>query len=113
MRRTATADVEFGGRRITRGDKVILWYASANRDEAMFDRADLVEVDRPNARRQLSFGFGIHRCVGARLAEAQIQILLEEMLTRGLSIDHSAQPVRAATAFVNGYASLQSALKRR
>ena len=84
MRRTATRDVEFRGKTIRKGDKVVLWYNSGNRDEAVFPDGDRFLVDRPNARRHLSFGYGIHRCVGARLAELQLQILLEEMLQRDL-----------------------------
>jgi cytochrome P450 len=87
MRRTALADVEFRGHQIKAGDKLILWYASANRDEAMFDDGARFRTDRPNARRHLSFGHGIHRCVGARLAELQLQILMEEMLNRRLRVE--------------------------
>ena len=68
MRRTATADTELEGQQIAAGDKLILWYISANRDECVFEDADTILVDRPNARRHLAFGHGIHRCVGARLA---------------------------------------------
>lgn len=84
MRRTALEDVEFKGHQISKGDKVVLWYISANREEEVFPDGDHFLVDRANARRHLSFGYGIHRCVGARLAELQLQILLEEMLKRNL-----------------------------
>lgn len=86
MRRTATADTEVGGQRIAQGDKVVLWYISANREEAVFPEGERFIADRPNARRHLSFGYGIHRCVGARLAELQLQILLEEMVARDLRV---------------------------
>jgi len=87
MRRTALEDIEFKGHLIRKGDKVVLWYLSANREEELFPQGDLLQVDRPNARRHLSFGHGIHRCVGARLAELQLQILLEEMLRRNLRVE--------------------------
>lgn len=87
MRRTALEDVEFKGHLIRKGDKVVLWYLSANREEELFPQGDMLQVDRPNARRHLAFGHGIHRCVGARLAELQLQILLEEMLRRNLRVE--------------------------
>ena len=87
LRRTALEDIEFKGHLIRKGDKVVLWYLSANREEELFPQGDLLQVDRPNARRHLSFGHGIHRCVGARLAELQLQILLEEMLRRNLRVE--------------------------
>ena len=75
MRRTAVKDVEFRGRKIGKGDKVVMWYVSGNRDGEVFDRPDEFIVDRPNARRHISFGYGIHRCMGSRLAEMQLCIL--------------------------------------
>lgn len=86
MRRTAVEDVDFRGHKIRKGDKLVLWYISANRQEDVFPEGDKFLVDRPNARRHLSFGYGIHRCVGARLAELQIQILLEEMIKRDMRV---------------------------
>ncbi|MEQ9663883.1 MAG: cytochrome P450, partial [Parasphingopyxis sp.] len=87
MRRCALSDHNLFGHEIKQGDKVIMWYLSANRDESVFERPDEIIVDRENARRQLSFGYGIHRCVGARLAELQIRILLEEMAKRRLRVN--------------------------
>src|SRR3546814_19866972 len=87
MRRTATADCELSGQRIAAGDKLALWYISANRDEAVFPDADRLDLSRANARRHLSFGHGIHRCVGARLAELQLRILLEELMKRRLQVN--------------------------
>jgi cytochrome P450 len=72
-------DTEIEGVQMKKGDKVVMWYLSANRDESVFKDADMVIVDRENARRHLSFGYGIHRCVGARVAELQLTTLLEEM----------------------------------
>ncbi len=113
MRRTATRDTELMGRSIKAGDKLALWYLSANRDESVFgDDADSIRVDRPNARRHLAFGHGIHRCVGARLAEMQIAILLEEMANRRMRVNVLAEPERVAACFVHGYRSLPVEISR-
>jgi cytochrome P450 len=106
MRRLATQDAELNGQRIRAGDKVVLWYISANRDETVFENPDTIIVDRPNARRHLAFGHGIHRCVGARLAELQIGILLEEMAKRRLRPNVVGAPERVAACFVHGYRKL-------
>jgi cytochrome P450 len=103
MRRNATRDVEVGGQQIKAGDKVVLWYVSANRDESVFADADSLDITRENARRHLSFGYGLHRCVGARLAELQVRILLEEMRERRMRVTVLAEPERVAQSFVNGY----------
>ncbi len=100
MRRTALEDVEFKGHRIRKGDKLVLWYVSANREEGLFPAGDLFLVDRPNARRHLSFGYGIHRCVGARLAELQLQMLIEEMLRRDIRLEAAGYVDRAAHPFL-------------
>ncbi|RYE04174.1 MAG: cytochrome P450 [Sphingomonadales bacterium] len=103
MRRTATQDTELAGQKIREGDKLALWYVSANRDESVFPNADKLIVDRENARRHLAFGHGIHRCVGARLAELQIGILLEEMAKRRLRVNVTGEVERVAACFVHGY----------
>ncbi|MEO0441512.1 MAG: cytochrome P450 [Pseudomonadota bacterium] len=102
MRRTAVEDTEFRGHKFRKGDKIVLWYISANRDEAIFDDAGKFLADRENARRHLSFGYGVHRCVGARLAELQIQILLTEMTKRKMKIELAGDIVRADNSFVHG-----------
>lgn len=112
MRRTATEDTVLGGRLIREGEKVVLWYNSANRDEAVFADADRFDVRRTNARRHLSFGFGIHRCVGARLAELQLFILIEEMLNRGMNVETLHAPVRIPSPFANGYRKQMVLLNR-
>ena len=112
MRRNATADAELDGKQIAAGDKLILWYISANRDESVFENADTILVDRPNARRHLAFGHGIHRCVGARLAELQISILLEEMAKRRMRINVLGEPERVAACFVHGYRKLPVEISR-
>ncbi len=112
MRRTALQDHDLFGAPIKAGDKLGLWYLSANRDENVFDNPDKLIVDRENARRHLSFGYGIHRCVGARLAELQIRILLEEMAKRRLRINVVQEPERVAACFVHGYRSMMVELSK-
>src|SRR3954466_8292107 len=82
MRRTATQDTEIGGKQIKAGEKVIMWYISGNRDEEVIERPNDFIMERAPPRKHLSFGFGIHRCVGNRLAELQLKVLWEEILTR-------------------------------
>ncbi len=104
MARTATQDTQLHGHRIREGDKIAMWYISANRDREVFgDDADDFVVDRANARRHLAFGHGIHRCVGARLAELQVGILMEEMAERRMRVNVLREPERVAACFVHGY----------
>ncbi|MES2442970.1 MAG: cytochrome P450 [Pseudomonadota bacterium] len=112
MRRTATQDTEVEGQKIREGDKLALWYLSANRDESVFPDAGKIIVGRENARRHLAFGHGIHRCVGARLAELQIGILMEEMAKRRLRVNVLAEPERVAACFVHGYKQMRVELSR-
>ena len=112
MRRTATEDTELFGHSVKALDKLILWYISANRDEKVFERPDDIIVDRSNARRHLAFGHGIHRCVGARLAELQIQILLEEMAKRRLRVHVTGEMERVNACFVHGYRKMNVELER-
>jgi cytochrome P450 len=112
MRRTATRDTELMGQKIAEGDKLVLWYLSANRDASVFDNPDAIRVDRDNARRHLAFGHGIHRCVGARLAELQIGVLMEEMAKRRLRANVVGEPERVAACFVHGYKKLPVELSR-
>jgi len=103
MRRTALEDTEVGGKQIRKGEKVLMWYVSGNRDEDHFTRPDEVWIERPMVRRHLSFGFGIHRCVGNRLAELQLKILWEEILDRYDRIEVLEEPQRLPSSFVKGY----------
>ena len=113
MARTALRDTELAGQNIAAGDKVVMWYISANRDESVFgDNADDYQVDRPNARRHLAFGHGIHRCVGARLAELQVSILLEEMAKRRMRVNVTGAPERVPACFVHGYKQLPVEIER-
>lgn len=112
MRRTATADAELFGHQIKKGDKLILWYISANRDEEVFSDPDKVILDRENARRHLSFGYGIHRCVGARLAELQLKILMEEMHKRRMRVNVTGKVERVRANFVHGFRKMEVTLEK-
>ena len=106
MRRTALQDIELAGKQIKKGDKLAMWYLSGNRDEAAIDQPDQFIIDRARPRQHLSFGFGIHRCVGNRLAELQLKILWEELLKRFAVIEVMGEPVRVRSAFVRGFSQL-------
>ncbi|WP_027578782.1 cytochrome P450 [Bradyrhizobium sp. Ai1a-2] len=106
MRRTALADIEFRGKKIRKGDKVAMWYVSANRDEDAIEKPYDFSIDRERPHRHLSFGFGIHRCVGLRLAELQLKIIWEEILKRFGRIEVVGEPKRVYSNFINGYETL-------
>ena len=106
MRRTALCDTELAGKQIKQGDKVIMWYLSGNRDEAAIDKPNEFIIDRARPRQHMAFGFGIHRCVGNRLAEMQLKILWEEILERFPAIDVVAEPRRVRSPFVRGFTQL-------
>ncbi|HXC54335.1 MAG TPA: cytochrome P450 [Rhizomicrobium sp.] len=106
MRRTALEDIELGGKHIKRGEKVIMWYVSGNRDEEAIDRPDEFVIDRERPRQHVSFGFGIHRCVGMRLAEMQLRIMWEEILKRFPRIAVVGEPRRMNSNFVKGFEAM-------
>jgi len=106
MRRTASRDIEFGGKRIRRGEKVVMWYLSGNYDDTVIEDADQFIIDRSNPRHHISFGFGVHRCMGNRLAEMQLRILWEEIMQRFHAVEVVGEPVRVRSNFVRGYKSL-------
>ena len=106
MRRTALQDAEIGGKRIAKGDKVVMWYISGNRDDEVIDRPNEFIIDRPNSRHHLSFGFGIHRCMGNRVAEMQLRVLWEEILKRFKKVEVMGEPVRLRSNFVRGITEL-------
>ncbi|MGY8711714.1 cytochrome P450 [Bradyrhizobium sp. 18BD] len=106
MRRTALADFEFRGKQIKKGDKVVMWYVSGNRDEEAIEKPYDFIIDRARPRTHLSFGFGIHRCVGLRLAELQLKIIWEEILRRFDHIDVVGEPKRVYSSFVKGLETL-------
>ena len=113
MRRTATADIEIGGKTIRAGDKVILWYVSGNRDETAIERPNAFIIDRPRPRHHVSFGFGIHRCVGMRLAEMQLKVVFEEILARFPRIEIAGEPERLKSVFLRGFRRLPVRIERR
>jgi cytochrome P450 len=113
MRRTAKEDIVFQGKHIKKGDKVVMWYVSGNRDDEVIERPDDYIVDRENPRRHIAFGFGIHRCVGNRLAELQLQIIWEEIFKRFPVIEVVGEPVRTYSTFVKGYEHLDVVIPKR
>ena len=106
MRRNCVADTQVGDKLIRAGDKVVMWYVSGNRDESQFEDADRLIIGRPNARSHVSFGYGIHRCMGNRLGEMQLRILWEELLARFHRVEVVEEPTRICSNFVKGYASM-------
>jgi cytochrome P450 len=102
MRRNAIADTIVGGKTIKKGDKVVMWYVSGNRDETEIERPNEFIIDRANPRHHLSFGFGIHRCMGNRVAEMQLRIVWEEILKRFPRIEMVGEPTRLKSNFVHG-----------
>jgi cytochrome P450 len=113
MRRTATRDFEFEGKQIRQGDRVVMWYVSGNRDEDMIADADQLIIDRDRPRRHLSFGFGLHRCLGERLADMQLRIVWEEILKRFGRIEVVDEPKRVFSSFVKGYETLNVRISAR
>ncbi len=106
MRRLAKVDTELGGQKIKAGDKVIMWYVSGNRDERFMKNPDVFDIERDDVRRHLSFGFGIHRCMGNRLAELQLRILWEEILKRFKRVEVVGEPERTVSSFVHGFTAM-------
>ena len=113
MRRTATRDVELGGKTVKQGDKLAMWYVSANRDASVFDDADDFIIDRESPKPHLSFGWGKHFCMGSRLAELQLRVLWEEILERFEMVEVVGEPTRVKSSFVKGYHDLPVQLHPR
>ena len=113
MRRTALTDFEFGGKTIRKGEKVVMWYVSGNRDETAIERANEFIVDRERPRQHVSFGFGIHRCVGMRLAEMQLRVVWEEIFKRFPRIEIVGEPVRLKSCFLRAIRSMQVRIPAR
>ena len=107
MRRVATRDIEIGSKTVKKGDLVVMWYISGNRDETVIDNPNAYMIDRARPRHHLSFGFGVHRCVGNRVAEMQLTIIWEEILKRFPRIEVVGEPVRTYSSFVHGFESMQ------
>lgn len=102
MRRTALEDIELGGQHIKKGDKVVMWYLSGNRDESVFEDPEKLIIDRPNARAHVAFGFGVHRCMGNRMAEMQLRVLWEEIMKRFHKVEIVGDVVRLPNNFIRG-----------
>ena len=113
MRRTAPRDSELGGKSIRKDDQLLMWYLSGNRDEDVFENADALDIERPNASHHLSFGYGVHFCMGSRLAEMQLRVLWEEILQRFERIDVQEEPTRTLSSFVKGYTHLPVVVTRK
>ena len=106
MRRTAKQDTDLGGKQIRTGEKVVMWYVSGNRDEDVIEDPEAFRIDRPNARHHLSFGFGVHRCMGNRLAEMQLRIVWEELSKRFRMVELVGEPVRVRSNFIRGFSDM-------
>jgi cytochrome P450 len=113
MRRTALKDYEIGGKTIKTGQKVAMWYVSGNRDDEVIERPNDYIIDRDRVRQHLSFGFGIHRCVGNRLAELQLKIIWEEILARFPKIEVVGSPTFVNSSFVKGYEKMKVVIPTR
>ena len=112
MRRTATRDVELHGQKIKKGEKVVLWFVSGNYDDTVIERPNDFWIDRPSVRNHLSFGAGIHRCMGNRLAEMQLRILWEEALKRFATVELAGEPKRTCNLFIRGFTELPVKVRR-
>ena len=106
MRRTVINDTHIGEQAVKKGDKIVMWYYSGNRDERMFENADSIDITRANARNNISFGFGMHRCLGMRLAEMQMRVLWQEIMNRWQRIEIVGDVARVESNFINGYESM-------
>ena len=113
MRRTATRDCELGGKQIRKHDQLLMWYVSGNRDEEVFENANALDIERHNAARHLSFGYGVHFCMGSRLAELQLRVLWEEILQRFERIEVQEEPSRTFSSFIKGYTCLPVKITRK
>ena len=113
MRRTALVDTQLRDKTIRAGDKVVMWYASGNRDEEAIANANQFIIDRDKARQHLSFGFGLHRCMGNRLAEMQLRILWEEISSRFHMVEVTGEPQRVYSSFVNGFTHMPVTLRAK
>ncbi|NIJ41896.1 cytochrome P450 [Parvibaculum indicum] len=113
MRRTANQDIDFKGKKIREGDKVVMWYVSGNRDDEVIENPNAYIIDRERPRQHISFGFGIHRCVGNRLAELQLTIIWEEILKRFPEVVLVEEPRRVYSTFVKGYESMKVVIPKR
>jgi cytochrome P450 len=112
-RRTALADTEIRGRKIRKGEKVILWHVSANNDEEVYTNPREFRIGRECLSIPIGFGHGIHRCVGSRLAEMQLRVLWEEILKRFPEISVTEEPVRMPSTFISVYRAMKVLIPSR
>ena len=112
MKRTALRDVEVGPKRIAKGEKVVMWFISGNRDESVFQKPHEFIIDRPNIRNHMSFGFGLHRCLGNRLAELQLRLIWESALEKFESVEMLSEPSRIRSNAIHGYTDMLVQVKR-
>jgi cytochrome P450 len=106
MARTAVCDTELGGKQIKKGDRLAMWYISGNRDESAIQNANKFIIDRTNPRQHTAFGYGVHRCVGNRLAEMQLRVLWEEIMNRFSKVEVVGEPTYLASSFIHGIKEL-------
>ncbi len=111
MARTALEDCELGGKQIRKNDRVCMWYISGNRDEDAIENANEFIIDRKNPRQHTAFGYGIHRCVGNRLAEMQLRVIWEEIMKRFSKVEVTGEPVGLASSFIHGIRELPVTLR--
>ena len=111
MARTALEDIELGGKQIKQGERFAMWYISGNRDEEQIEAANEFQIDRENPRQHTSFGFGVHRCVGNRLAEMQLRVIWEEIMQRFPKVEVTGDPVLLASSFIHGIRELPVTLR--
>jgi cytochrome P450 len=111
MARTALEDTELGGKQIRKNDRVCMWYISGNRDADAIDNPDEFIIDRDNPRAHTAFGFGVHRCVGNRLAEMQLEVIWEEIMKRFSKVEVTGDPVGLASSFIHGIRELPVTLR--
>ena len=111
MARTALQDTELGGKKIKKGDRVCMWYISGNRDSDSIENADKFIIDRENPRQHTAFGYGVHRCVGNRLAEMQLRVIWEEIMKRFSKIEVTGEPKYLTSSFIHGITDLPVTLK--
>jgi cytochrome P450 len=111
MARTALEDTEIGGKKIKKGERVVMWYISGNRDEEAIENADKFDIARENPRQHTAFGYGVHRCVGNRLAEMQLRVIWEEIMKRFPKVEVVGEPEYLTSSFIHGIRNMQVILR--
>ena len=107
MRRTATEETEIAGQQIAENEKVIMWYGAANRDPDVFPDPDRFDMHRPNVEKHLAFGHGVHKCLGNRIAQMQLNIAYERIFDRFPNIQWTGKQKIAPVVLVHAISSLQ------